>query len=76
MPSKYSSSEGKQMTDSNTTQRNSTTVLIAVLAALAGCEVIVISSDFSDGVRFGLGGLVALAIVAVVFQLSRNRTTN
>jgi hypothetical protein len=65
------------MTDNTTGPRSkpalSNTSLTAVLATLTGCEVIVIGSDFSDGVRFGLGGLVALALVAVVYQLGRNR---
>jgi hypothetical protein len=65
------------MTD-NTTRRRanpalSNTNLTAVLAVLAGCEVLLIGSDFSNGVRFGLGGLVALALVAVVYRLGRNR---
>jgi hypothetical protein len=64
------------MTDNNTAQRNSTTVLTGVLAVLVCCEVIVISSDFSDGVRFVLGGIVALAMIAVVFQLRRKRDAN
>lgn len=54
-------------------QRRSNSVLLAVLAALVACEATVLLGDLDNGVRYGVGGVVALALVLVVFQLSRTR---
>lgn len=59
------------MSDLNQDRSNS--VLIAGLAALVACEVVVLGSDLSNGVRYGVGGGIALAMVAGVFRLSQNR---
>jgi hypothetical protein len=75
MPSKYSSPEGKQMAD-NTTRRTSSSVLIPVLAALLPSQVLLMNSDYGNGVRYGLGGLAVLVMLVVVFRLSRNRTAD
>lgn len=36
-------------------------------------EIIVLSSSLNDGVRYGLGGAIAVALVLGVAQLSINR---
>lgn len=54
-------------------QHRSNSVLISVLAALVACEAVVLASDLGNGVRYGVGGVVALAMVLVVFRLSQSR---
>ena len=51
----------------------STSALIPALAVLAGAETIVISSDLDDGIRNGVGGFIALVLIVLVFQVSRER---
>ncbi|CAL9481115.1 hypothetical protein [Streptomyces sp. enrichment culture] len=58
------------------TNRPSNTVLYAALIAiLCGAEVAVITSDMENTVRYGLGAVLLLALIACVFQLSRTRRT-
>lgn len=55
-----------------TTRRPSDTLWIAVAALVAG-EVVVIGSALADGIRYCLGGLLAVALIGLVFQLGRTR---
>lgn len=42
-----------------------------LLAALAGAEVILVSSDLGSGLRHGLGSAIAVALVALVYRMRR-----
>jgi hypothetical protein len=55
------------------TWRHSNTVIGSALAVLVVFETIVLSSSLSDGVRYGLGGAIVVALVLGVAQLSINR---
>jgi hypothetical protein len=57
----------------NDGRTRSTRVLTAVLIALMGCGIAVRGSDLSDGVRDGLSGVIALALVIGAYQLGRRR---
>ncbi|MDP9848304.1 hypothetical protein [Streptosporangium lutulentum] len=46
---------------------------VALLPSLVAAETVVIASDLGDAVRYGLGGLVLVALVAVIYQLGRTR---
>ena len=54
-------------------ERRTGGALIPALAVLAGAETIVISSDLSDGIRYGVGGVLAVVLIALVFRLGRER---
>ncbi|WP_031012261.1 hypothetical protein [Streptomyces sp. NRRL F-5727] len=56
---------------SSSTATSSRTLLAALLAALAIAEVVVVTGDASDGVRYGGGAVLAVAILAVVYRLSK-----
>jgi uncharacterized membrane protein (DUF373 family) len=58
----------------NLIQNRSNSIFIAVLAALVACEAVVLVSDLSNGVRYSVGGVVAAALVLVVFKLSQSRS--
>jgi hypothetical protein len=58
----------------NLIQNRSNSFLIAVLAALVACEAVILVSDLSNSVRYSVGGVVALALVLVVFKLSQVRS--
>ncbi|AWS40425.1 hypothetical protein [Streptosporangium sp. 'caverna'] len=47
--------------------------LPALLPVLVGAETVVIASDLGDAVRYGLGGLVLVALVTVLYRLGRTR---
>jgi hypothetical protein len=47
--------------------------LSTLLPVLTGAETVVIASDLGGAVRYGLGGLVLVALVAVIYQLGRTR---
>ncbi|MFC9588823.1 hypothetical protein [Streptomyces sp. NPDC056944] len=45
--------------------------LAALLAVLACVEVVLLAGDASDGIRYGLGAALAVAILVVVGRLSK-----
>ncbi|MFE7597784.1 hypothetical protein [Streptomyces sp. NPDC057494] len=45
--------------------------LAALLAVLAGVEVVLLTGDASDGIRYGLGAALAVTILVVVGRLSK-----
>ncbi|MDX3798303.1 hypothetical protein [Streptomyces sp. AK04-3B] len=53
------------------TASRSRTTLAALLAVLACVEVMLISSDTSDGVRYGVGAALAVGILVVVGRLAK-----
>lgn len=55
------------------TQQRSNFLLLAGIAALVACEVVVLASGLSNRVRYGVGGVIALALVLGVFKLSQSR---
>ncbi len=57
----------------NMTWRHSKNVIGSALGVLVVFEIIVLSSSLNDGVRYGLGGAIAVALVLGVAQLSINR---
>ncbi|MGW4856040.1 hypothetical protein ACWEPZ_32980 [Streptomyces sp. NPDC004288] len=52
------------------------TTLAALLAVLAGVEVVLLTSDASDGVRYGVGAALAVVILVVVARLSKGRSSD
>ncbi|MFC5952967.1 hypothetical protein ACFP51_00215 [Streptomyces pratens] len=49
-----------------------TNILFAVLLAVLACgEVVLITSDASNGIRYGVGAALALAMLAVVARLAK-----
>ena len=50
---------------------HSTVRLTALLPVLISSETVVISSDLGNPVRYGLGGLVLVVLLAVISQLGR-----
>ncbi|MFI5758069.1 hypothetical protein [Streptomyces sp. NPDC051569] len=62
------------MTD-NPTRSRSNALIGVTLAVLVCCEVALLSSGASDGVRYGVGAAIAVALVVGVIQLGRTRRT-
>ncbi|MFF7309680.1 hypothetical protein [Streptomyces sp. NPDC008137] len=58
------------------TASRSTTTLAALLAVLAGAEVAVFASDTADGVRYGVGAALAVAILVVVARLAKSGSSD
>lgn len=54
------------------TSSRTRTPYAALLAALACAEVAVLASGATDGVRYGVGAVVALAIVALVARFPKD----
>jgi hypothetical protein len=54
-----------------TTSSRTRSSYAALLAALACAEVAVLASGAADGVRYGVGAVVALAIVALVARFPK-----
>ncbi|MFF9427173.1 hypothetical protein [Streptomyces sp. NPDC014746] len=52
------------------------TTLAALLAVLAGVEVVLLTSDASDGVRYGVGAALAVVILVLVARLSKGRSSD
>ncbi|MER6444039.1 hypothetical protein [Streptomyces venezuelae] len=50
------------------------TTLAALLAVLACAEAVLITSDAADGVRYGVGAALAVAIAVVVTRLAKGRS--
>ncbi|GAB3181671.1 hypothetical protein [Streptomyces incanus] len=61
------------MSSSTSTHRASLTVL---LAALVGSEAALMASDAGDGVRYGVGAVVAVAILFVVARIARAKSSH
>ena len=61
------------MSTNLTDRRSGTTVLLAVLAVLVAAEIIVLLSDLSSGVRYGVSAVIALGLVVSAVQLGRGR---
>ena len=61
------------MSTNHTATRSRSSALVAVLAALVAAAAVLLTVDVSDGVRYGVGGVVLVALVAVVAQLARQR---
>lgn len=61
------------MSTTESARSTSTTVLIAVLATLIGAEAVLVTSDLSDGVRYGVGAVLLVALIGTVVQLARQR---
>ncbi|MGW1794105.1 hypothetical protein ACWCO0_34815 [Streptomyces tubercidicus] len=55
------------------TRESSTTLITAVMAALIGAEIVLICSDLDDIIRYSVGAVIMVALVAGVFQLGRAR---
>ncbi|WP_329391927.1 hypothetical protein OG625_41150 (plasmid) [Streptomyces sp. NBC_01351] len=53
------------------TASRTTTSLAALLAVLACVEAVLFTSDAADGVRYGVGGALAVAIVVLVSRLAK-----
>ncbi|MFC9683570.1 hypothetical protein [Streptomyces sp. NPDC056948] len=53
------------------TASRSTTSLAALLAVLACVEVVLFASDAADGLRYGVGAALAVAILVVVARLAK-----
>ncbi|NML50037.1 hypothetical protein HHL19_10190 [Streptomyces sp. R302] len=47
--------------------------LLALLAALACAEIVLVTGDASDGVRYGGGAVLLAAILAVVHRIAKAR---
>ncbi|MGY3337844.1 hypothetical protein ACVW0K_003943 [Streptomyces filamentosus] len=60
---------------SSSTATSSRTLLAALLAVLAVAEVVLVTGDAADGVRYGGGAVLAVAILAVVYRLSKGAGT-
>ncbi|MFJ6579183.1 hypothetical protein ACIQMY_24880 [Streptomyces sp. NPDC091368] len=58
------------------TASRTNTTLAALLAVLAGVEVVLLTSDASNGVRYGVGAALAVAILVVVARLSKGRSSD
>ncbi|MCX5266142.1 hypothetical protein [Streptomyces sp. NBC_00199] len=58
------------------TVSRSRTTLAALLAVLACVEVMLISSDTSDGVRYGVGAALAVGILVVVGRLAKGGSSD
>ena len=55
---------------SSTTSRTSLTSLLAVLTC---SEVALLVSDVSDGVRYGVGAVIVLAILVLVARIAKTK---
>lgn len=49
--------------------------LTALLAALVAGEVALMASGASDGVRYSVGGVVAVAILVIVARIAKARSS-
>ncbi|MER5830904.1 hypothetical protein [Streptomyces sp. NPDC002130] len=58
------------------TASRSTTSLAALLAVLACVEVVLFASDAADGVRYGVGAAVAVAILVLVARLAKGGSSD
>ncbi|KRD21218.1 MULTISPECIES: hypothetical protein [unclassified Streptomyces] len=58
------------------TASRSRTTFAALLAVLACVEVMLISSDTSDGVRYGVGAALAVGILVVVGRLAKGGSSD
>ncbi|MFE7387394.1 hypothetical protein [Streptomyces sp. NPDC057582] len=58
------------------TASRSNTPLAALLAVLACVEVVLITSDAADGVRYGVGAAIAVTILVLVGRLAKGGSSD
>ncbi|MFE7237737.1 hypothetical protein [Streptomyces sp. NPDC057580] len=58
------------------TASRTNTTLAVLLAVLACVEVVLLTSDASDGVRYGVGAALAVAILVVVGRLAKGGSSD
>ncbi|GGN43405.1 hypothetical protein GCM10012285_24810 [Streptomyces kronopolitis] len=52
------------------------TSLAALLAVLACVEVVLLTSDAANGIRYGVGAALAMAILVVVSRLAKGGSSD
>lgn len=57
----------------NTTWHRSNNLIGVALAVLVVFEIFFLFSDLGDGVRYGVSGAIAIALVLGVYKLGSNR---